>query len=238
MVVVRVSSSRSLALQASPIPIWSRSMPKPITRVLLVDDHAMVRRGLALILKTDPRMQLIGEAQSGNEALTLVTSLDPHVIVMDISMSGMNGIECTRLLAESSPKTKVIILSMHRDPVYVRESLRVGAKGYLLKEDTDDNLLSAIRNVAMGNACLSPAIADVIVTDFRKHVSNPLDLLTAREREVLYLIAEGQTNKEAAISLNLSVYTIEAHRSRIMEKLNLHSSVDLVRFAIRHGLIV
>ena len=213
-------------------------MPNPITRVLLVDDHAMVRRGLALILKTDPSMQLIGEAQSGNEALTLVTSLDPHVIVMDISMSGMNGIECTRLLAESSPKTKVIILSMHRDPVYVRESLRVGAKGYLLKEDTDENLLSAIRNVAMGNAFLSPAIADVIVTDFRKHVSNPLDLLTAREREVLYLIAEGQTNKEAAISLNLSVYTIEAHRSRIMEKLNLHSSVDLVRFAIRHGLIV
>jgi two-component system response regulator NreC len=212
-------------------------MPDPI-RVLLVDDHAMVRRGLALILKTDPTMQLIGEAQSGTEALTLVASLNPHVIVMDISMSDMNGIECTRLLAESSPKTKVIILSMHRDPVYVRESLRVGAKGYLLKEDTEENLLSAIRNVAMGNAFLSPAIADVIVTDFRKHVSNPLDLLTAREREVLYLIAEGQTNKEAAVSLNLSVYTIEAHRSRIMEKLNLHSSVDLVRFAIRHGLIV
>lgn len=213
-------------------------MPSPITRVLLVDDHAMVRRGLALILKTDPTMQIVGEAQSGNEALTLVTSLNPHVVIMDISMSGMNGIECTRLLAESSPKTKVIILSMHRDPVYVRESLRVGAKGYLLKEDTEENLLSAIRNVAMGNAFLSPAIADVIVTDFRKHVSNPLDLLTAREREVLYLIAEGQTNKEAASSLNLSVYTIEAHRSRIMEKLNLHSSVDLVRFAIRHGLIV
>jgi DNA-binding NarL/FixJ family response regulator len=213
-------------------------MPSPITRVLLVDDHAMVRRGLALILKTDSSMQIVGEAQSGNEALTLVTSLNPHVVIMDISMSGMNGIECTRLLTESSPKTKVIILSMHRDPVYVRESLRVGAKGYLLKEDTEENLLSAIRNVAMGNAFLSPAIADVIVTDFRKHVSNPLDLLTAREREVLYLIAEGQTNKEAATSLNLSVYTIEAHRSRIMEKLNLHSSVDLVRFAIRHGLIV
>jgi two-component system response regulator NreC len=213
-------------------------MPSPITRVLLVDDHAMLRRGLALILKTDPTMQLVGEAQSGNEALTLVTTLNPDVIVMDISMSGMNGIECTRLLAESSPTTKVIILSMHRDPVYVRESLRVGAKGYLLKEDTDENLLSAIRNVAKGNAFLSPAIADVIVTDFRKHVSNPIDLLTAREREVLYLIAEGQTNKEAAMRLNLSVYTIEAHRSRIMEKLNLHSSVDLVRFAIRHGVIV
>jgi two-component system response regulator NreC len=213
-------------------------MPNPITRVLLVDDHAMVRRGLALILKTDPTMQLVGEAQSGNEALTLVTTLNPDVIVMDISMSGMNGIECTRLLAESSPTTKVIILSMHRDPVYVRESLRVGAKGYLLKEDTEENLLSAIRNVAKGNAFLSPAIADVVVTDFRKHISNPLDLLTAREREVLYLIAEGQTNKEVATSLNLSVYTIEAHRSRIMEKLNLHSSVDLVRFAIRHGLIV
>src|SRR5271156_4027844 len=133
MVVVPVFASPSPALQVSPIPRWSLSMPNPITRVLLVDDHAMVRRGLALILKADPSMQLIGEAQSGDEALTLVTSLEPHVVVMDISMSGMNGIECTRLLAESSPKTKVIILSMHRDPVYVRESLRVGAKGYLLK---------------------------------------------------------------------------------------------------------
>jgi RNA polymerase sigma factor (sigma-70 family) len=213
-------------------------MPNPVTRVLLADDHAMVRRGLALILETDPTMQLVGEAQSGNEALSLVDSLKPDVIVMDISMSGMNGIECTRLLTERSPKTKVIILSMHRDPVYVREALRVGAKGYLVKDDTEENLLSAIRNVAKGNAFLSPSIADVVVTDFRKHVSNPLDLLTAREREVLYLIAEGQTNKEVAKRLNLSVYTIEAHRSRTMEKLNLQSSVDLVRFAIRHGLIV
>jgi len=183
-------------------------------------------------------MQLVGEARDGNEAIELVATLQPDVVVMDISMTGMNGIECTRVLSERNPNTKVIVLSMHRDPVYVREALRVGAKGYLIKEDTDDNLLSAIRNVAKGNAFLSPAVAGVVVTDFRKHVSNPLDLLSTREREVLYLIAEGLTNKEAASKLGLSVYTIEAHRSRVMEKLNLQSSVDLVRFAIRHGLIV
>src|SRR6201989_276614 len=120
MVVVPASTSPSHALQLPRIPIWSPLMPNPVTRVLLADDHAMVRRGLALILETDPTMQLVGEAQSGNEALSLVDTLKPDVIVMDISMSGMNGIECTRLLTERSPKTKVIILSMHRDPVYVR----------------------------------------------------------------------------------------------------------------------
>jgi len=213
-------------------------MPNKVIRVLLADDHSLVRRGLALILATDPTMQLVGEARDGNEAIELVATLQPDVVVMDISMTGMNGIECTRVLSERNPNTKVIVLSMHRDPVYVREALRVGAKGYLIKEDTDDNLLSAIRNVAKGNAFLSPAVAGVVVTDFRKHVSNPLDLLSTREREVLYLIAEGLTNKEAASKLGLSVYTIEAHRSRVMEKLNLQSSVDLVRFAIRHGLIV
>lgn len=213
-------------------------MADTVTRVLLADDHALVRRGLALILGTDAKVQLVGEARDGNETLQLVATLRPDVVVMDISMAGMNGLECTRLLSERSPNTKVIILSMHRDPVYVREALRVGAKGYLVKEDTEENLLSAIRNVAKGNAFLSPAVAGVVVTDFRKHVSNPLDLLSAREREVLYLIAEGLTNKEVAKRLGLSVYTIEAHRSRVMEKLNLQSSVDLVRFAIRHGLIV
>lgn len=213
-------------------------MHETVTRVLLADDHALVRRGLALILATDLRMQLVGEARDGNEAVQLATTLRPDVIVMDISMTGMNGIECTRVLTERAPNTKVIILSMYRDPVYVREALRVGAKGYLIKEDTDENLLSAIRNVAKGNAFLSPAVAGVVVSDFRKHISNPLDLLSTREREVLYLIAEGLTNKEVASRLGLSVYTIEAHRSRVMEKLNLQSSVDLVRFAIRHGLIV
>lgn len=212
-------------------------MSSATIRVLLVDDHAILRRGLALMLGTDPSMVLAGEAKNGDEAIQMAKLLQPDIIVMDISMSGMNGIECTRTLSEKYPSIKVLILSMHRDPVYVREAMRVGAKGYLLKEDTEDNLLSAIHHVARGNAFLSPAIADVIVTDFRKHVSNPLDLLTTREREVLYLIAEGLTNKEVAKRLNLSVYTIEAHRSRVMEKLNLQSSVDLVRFAMRHGLI-
>lgn len=213
-------------------------MANATIRVLLADDHGMVRRGLAMILATDTTMELAGEARNGNEVLELVEELKPDIVVMDISMPEINGIECTRMLAESSPQTKVIVLSMHRDPVYVREALRVGARGYLLKDDSEESLLSAVRNVSKGNAFLSPAIADVIVTDFRKHVSNPLDLLSAREREVLYLIAEGLTNKEVAKKLGLSVYTVESHRSRVMEKLNLQSSVDLVRFAIRHGLIV
>ncbi|MDE1178200.1 MAG: response regulator transcription factor [Edaphobacter sp.] len=213
-------------------------MPSGVTRVLLADDHAIVRRGLALILEADSTMELAGEAQDGNETLRLTAELKPDIVVMDISMAGMNGIECTRLLTERHPSVKVLVLSMHRDPVYVREAMRVGARGYLLKDDTEENLLSAIRNIARGNAFLSPAVAGVIVTDFRKHVADPLDLLTTREREVLYLIAEGMTNKEAAKRLNLSVYTIEAHRSRVMEKLNLQSSVDLVRFAMRQGLIL
>ncbi|MDE1154741.1 MAG: response regulator transcription factor [Acidobacteriaceae bacterium] len=207
-------------------------------KVMLVDDHAMLRRGLALIIKEDDSMQLTGEASNGDQALPLALELKPDVVIMDISMSGLNGLECTRKLTEQLPSAKVLILSMHRDPVYVREAMRAGAKGYLLKEDSDENLLSAIRHVARGNAFLSPAVAGVIVGDFRKHVSNPLDLLTKREREVLYFIAEGRTNKEVASQLNLSVYTVEAHRSRIMEKLNLHSPVELVRFAMRNGLIV
>lgn len=213
-------------------------MTSKMIKVMLVDDHAMLRRGLALIIKEDDSMQLTGEASNGDQALPLALELKPDVVIMDISMSGLNGLECTRKLTEQLPSAKVLILSMHRDPVYVREAMRAGAKGYLLKEDSDENLLSAIRHVARGNAFLSPAVAGVIVGDFRKHVSNPLDLLTKREREVLYFIAEGRTNKEVASQLNLSVYTVEAHRSRIMEKLNLHSPVELVRFAMRNGLIV
>jgi len=130
-----------------------------------------------------------------------------------------------------------LALSMHRDAVYVREMLRAGAKGYLVKDADDDALLDAVRAVARGEAYLSPSVADAVLTDYRKHVTNPVDLLTAREREVLQLIAEGKTNKDIANQLSLSVYTVEAHRSRLMEKLNLHSTGDLVRFAIRNGFI-
>lgn len=207
------------------------------TRILLADDHAVVRKGFSMILSAQPDFEVVGEARNGNEVVAEAERLQPDVIVMDVSMPEMNGIEGTRRVADVSPRTRVLALSMHRDAVYVREMLRAGAKGYLVKDADDDALLDAVRAVARGEAYLSPSVADAVITDYRKHVTNPVDLLTAREREVLQLIAEGKTNKDIAGTLNLSVYTVEAHRSRLMEKLNLHNTGDLVRFAIRNGFI-
>jgi two-component system response regulator NreC len=206
-------------------------------RILLADDHAVVRQGFRLILSGQPDMEIVGEAGDGNQAVEQAEKLKPDVVVMDVAMPNLNGIEATRRLAAAAPHTRVLALSMHKDSVYVREILRAGAKGYLLKDSIDRDLLDAVRAVAKGEAYLSPAIADSVLTDYRKHVTDPLDLLTNREREVLQLIAEGKTNKDIAQSLNLSVYTVDAHRGRIMEKLNLHSTGELVRFAMRAGLV-
>jgi two-component system, NarL family, response regulator NreC len=206
-------------------------------RILLVDDHAVVRQGFRMILGAQPDMEIVGEAGNGREAISQAAELQPDVVVMDVAMPELNGIEATRRIAESSPRARVLALSMHKDSVYVREILRAGAKGYLLKESIDVDLLTAVRAVAKGDGYLSPAVSEAVLTDYRKHVTDPLDLLSSREREVLQLIAEGKTNKEIAGSLNLSVYTVDAHRDRIMEKLNLHSAGELVRFAVRKGLI-
>ena len=206
-------------------------------RILLADDHAVVRRGFSLILSREPDLEVIGEACNGREAVECAETLQPDVVVIDVSMPELNGIEGARRINERCPKARVLALSMHRDGVYVREMLRAGARGYLLKDADDDTFLEAVRAVARGEGYLSPAIADSVLTDYRKHVSNPIDLLTTREREVLQMIAEGNTNKEIANILNLSVYTVEAHRGKIMEKLNLHNAGDIVRFALRNGLI-
>lgn len=207
------------------------------TRILLVDDHTVVRKGIRMILSAQPDLEVVAEAKNGLEAVEEAVKTLPDVVIMDVNMEGLNGIEGARRIAEVSPRSRVLALSMHRDAVYVREMLRAGAKGYLVKDADDDALLDAVRAVARGEAYLSPSVADAVLTDYRKHVTNPVDLLTAREREVLQLIAEGKTNKDIANQLNLSVYTVEAHRSRLMEKLNLHSTGDLVRFAIRNGFI-
>jgi two-component system, NarL family, response regulator NreC len=206
-------------------------------RILLADDHAMVRKGFRLILEAQPDMEIAGEAGNGREAVELAEKLHPDIVVMDVAMPELNGIEATRRLASSSPHTRVLALSMHKDSVYVREILRAGARGYLLKDSIDTDLISAVRAVARGDGYISPGVSDAVLTDYRRHVTDPLDLLTSREREVLQLIAESKTNKEIAVALNLSVYTVEAHRGKIMEKLNLHSTGELVRFAVRHGLI-
>ena len=206
-------------------------------RILLADDHAMVRKGFRLILEAQPDMQIVGEAGNGREAVELAEKLHPDVVVMDVAMPELNGIEATRRLIGSAPRTRVLALSMHKDSVYVREILRAGARGYLLKDSVAADLVSAVRAVAAGEGYLSPAVSDAVLDDYRRHVTNPIDLLTSREREVLQMLAEGKTNKEIAAILNLSVYTVDAHRGRIMEKLNVHSINELVRFAVRNGLI-
>jgi two-component system, NarL family, response regulator NreC len=206
-------------------------------RILLADDHAVVRQGFKMILSAQPDMEIVGEAGNGREAVELVEQLKPDVVVMDVAMPELNGIEATRRVAASVPHTRVIALSMHKDSVYVREVLRAGARGYLLKDSDAGDLVSAVRAVARGEGYLSPAVSNAVLDDYRKHVSDPIDLLSSREREVLQMLAEGKTNKEIAVVLNLSVYTVDAHRGRIMEKLNLHSINELVRFAVRHGLV-
>ena len=206
-------------------------------RVLLADDHAMVRKGFRLILEAQSDMQIVAEAGNGREAVELAEKLHPDVVVMDVAMPELNGIEATRRLASSSPHTRVLALSMHKDSVYVREILRAGARGYLLKDSIDSDLINAVRAVSRGDGYISPGVSDAVLSDYRRHVTDPLDLLTSREREVLQMIADGKTNKEIAAALNLSIYTVDAHRGKIMEKLNLHSTGELVRFALRHGLI-
>jgi len=206
-------------------------------RILLADDHAVVRQGFKMILDAQPDMEIVGEAANGREAVDLAEQLRPDVVVMDVAMPELNGIEATRRLASSVPHARVVALSMHKDSVYVREILRAGARGYLLKDSGAADLVAAIHAVASGESYLSPAVSNAVLDDYRRHVTNPIDLLTSREREVLQLLAESKTNKEIAGVLNLSVYTVEAHRGRIMEKLNLHSIGELVRFAVRNGLI-
>ena len=206
-------------------------------RILLADDHRMVRQGFRLILQTQDDMEVIGEAGNGYEAVELASTLKPDVVVMDVTMPELNGIEATRRIREAAPYIRIVALSVHRDGVYVREIVRAGAEAYILKESADSELLGAVRAVASGNSYLSPEVAGEVLKDYRKHATNPVDLLSTREREVLQLIAEGRTNKEIATQFSLSVYTVDGHRTRIMEKLGLHSVGELVRFAIRNGII-
>jgi two-component system, NarL family, response regulator NreC len=206
-------------------------------RILLADDHAVVRQGFKMILGAQPDFEIVGEAGNGREAVELAENLKPDIVVMDVAMPELNGIEATRRLSTSVPHCRVVALSMHKDNVYVREILRAGARGYLLKDSEAADVVSAVRAVAQGEGYISPAVSNAVLDDYRKHVTNPIDLLSSREREVLQMLAEGKTNKEIAVVLNLSVYTVDAHRGRIMEKLNVHSINELVRFAVRNGLI-
>jgi len=210
-------------------------MPQKV-RILLADDHAVVRQGFRMILGQEPDLEVVGEAGNGADAVRLVEEVKADIAVNDISMPGMNGVEATRLIRQNSPECKVLVLSMHRDAVYVRETLRSGASGYILKDSIDQDLLNAVRAVAAGESFLSPGIARTVLEDYQQ-VEDPFDQLTAREREVMQMLAEGKVAKEVATALDVSVYTVDAHRGRIMKKLGLKSSTELVRYAMRKGLI-
>ncbi len=211
-------------------------MPDRSIKIVIADDHAIVRQGLKLILSAQPDLEVIGEAANGKEVVDLVQKLKPDIVLLDVAMPELNGIEAARRMIEGNGRLKILVLSMHKEAVYVRETLRAGARGYILKDAIDTELLSAVRSVARGDGYISPAVSGALLNDYRKDVTDPVDLLSNREREVLQLIAEGKTNKEIAAKLNLSVYTVDSHRGKIMEKLNLHSTGELVRFAIKHGL--
>jgi DNA-binding NarL/FixJ family response regulator len=210
------------------------------TRVLLADDHALVRVGIRSLLSTIAGFDVVGEAGTGHEAVELADQLRPHVVLMDIAMPGINGLDATARLVERHPEIRVIILSMHASEEYALQALRAGAAGYLLKDADLLELERAVVAVARGETYLSPAISKHVIADYKRRVAEqpePIDRLTPRQREVLRLIAEGLSTKEIAFKLGLSVKTVETHRAQLMERLEIRDVAGLVRFAIRSGLV-
>ena len=211
-------------------------------RILLADDHTVMRRGLRVLLERQPGLAVVGEAADGAEAVELAGREKPDVAVLDIGMPTLNGIEAARRIIEKSPNTAVVILSMHSDESYVLRTLKAGARGYLLKDAPESDLINAIHAVHQGKAFFSPAISKMLVEDYMRQmqqrgIEDSYELLTSREREILQLLGEGKANKEIAKMLDLSLYTVETHRSNMLEKLNLHSTAELILYAVRKGIV-
>ncbi len=211
-------------------------------KLLVADDHKIFRQGIKKLLEEESDMQVVGEAANGREAVKRATELKPDVVLMDITMSNLNGLEATRQIKKALPNAKVIMLTMHKNEEYVLQSFQAGASGYILKEGAVEELVSAIRSIHQDKSFLSPTISRTLIDAYlRKRetgkTETPFDLLTDREREVLQLIAEGHTNREVAKSLFISVKTVEAHRAHIMQKLNIHDIAKLVKYAIQKGLV-
>lgn len=211
-------------------------------RIVLVDDHALVRQGFRRILEDDPDLQVAGEAGNGLDAIALVKKTDPDVVVMDMAMPEMNGLHATMELVKQRPGTKVLILSMYSDEQYVRNALDAGAKGYILKNAIENDLVRAVKAVAAGEQYLSPELSGVLIRAiktgaFEKAV-DPYDKLTQREKQVLQLIAHGKSNKEIAVLLDLSVNTVAVHRANLMSALGVHKTAELVLFAVKKGLVL
>jgi DNA-binding NarL/FixJ family response regulator len=213
-----------------------------VIRVLIADDHGIVRTGLKLLLERAPDIAIVGEAADGREAVRLAAEINPDVVVMDIGMPLLNGLDAAAIITRADERTGIVILSMHSDESYILRALDAGARGYLLKDNADEGIEQAIRSVAQGKPYFSPAIAQALLEDYirlmrERRVQDPYDLLTEREREVLQLLAEGKSNKEVATVLDLSPHTVETHRTNLMQKLGVHNTAEIVLFAVRKGII-
>jgi two-component system, NarL family, response regulator NreC len=211
-------------------------------RILLADDHGVVRRGLRLMLERHEGIEVVGEAADGREAVRLAEESGANLAIMDIGMPQLNGIEATAQITRRDPSVGVIILSMHSDEGYVVRALGAGAKGYLLKDSAEEDLIRAVRTVAQGRPFFSPKITQTLLEDYVRQLrdrglQDSYDLLTGREKEVLQLLAEGKSNKEVATILDLSVYTVETHRTNLMQKLGLHNTAEIVLYAVRKKII-
>jgi two-component system response regulator NreC len=211
-------------------------------RILLADDHVMMRSGVRLLLERQPGFTVVAEASDGREAIDLAETTLPDLAILDAAMPNLNGIEAARQITLKHPAVAVMILSMHADESYVLRALKAGARGYLLKDSPESDLVNAVRAVSAGKAYFSPAISGMLVDDYvrqmrHRGVEDSYELLTSREREVLQLLAEGKANKDVANHLGLSLYTVETHRSNMLQKLNLHSTAELILYAVRKGVI-
>jgi two-component system response regulator NreC len=211
-------------------------------RILVADDHTIIRSGLRMLLERQPGFEVVGEAADGRQAVELARGLRPDVAMLDIAMPNLNGIEAARQICAELPKIRIVILSVHSDEAYVLKALKAGARGYLLKDSAESDIISAVRLVGAGKAFFSPEISRMLVEDYvrqlqHRGMDDSYELLTTREREILQLLAEGRSNKDIAAMLNVSVYTVETHRSHILQKLNLHSLPELILYAIRKGVI-
>jgi len=209
-------------------------------RILLADDHTVVRKGLRMLLESQEGLTVVADAANGRETVALAEKHVPNVIVMDVAMPILNGIEAARQISAKNPQIAIVFLSMHSDEAYVLKALKAGARAYLLKDSAEYDLVNAVKAVSEGKAFFSPAISKMLVEDYvrqlrEREVEDSYELLTTREREVLQLLAEGKSNKDVANLLQLSLYTAETHRSNIFQKLNLHSSAELILYAVRKG---
>jgi len=217
-------------------------MPSASIRVVLVDDHALVRQGFRRILEDDPELTVVGEASNGTDAIALVKKTDPDVVVMDMAMPEMSGLHATMEIIKQRPGTKVLILSMYSDEQYVRNALDAGAKGYILKSAIENDLTRAVKAVAAGEQYLAPELSSVLIraiqTGSFEKASDPYERLTQREKQVLQLIATGKSNKEIAVILDLSVNTVAVHRANLMSALGVHKTAELVLFAVKKGLVL